>query len=112
MGDYIACGAGMAPLRTTSTTLDAHRPVSKQDRIRERELFRYYRPRGLLREESSNLTPISSPPASILVTESAAPVSDGDVTLAALTQLVALRLGAHRSMINLVGRETQYTLVE
>lgn len=68
---------------------------TKQDLKRERELFKFYKPQECK-----------------ITTSQASPVSDSDPQLLALSQLVTLRLNVHRAMVNLIGRDNQYTVVE
>lgn len=68
---------------------------TKQDLRRERELFKFYKPG----DNSVDDTHVS-------------PISPSDPHLAALCQLVTLRLNVHRAMVNLLGRDQQYTVVE
>ena len=65
--------------------------VTKWDRIRERELFRYYQPNG-------NGQEIAHDPSIVAVRQASSP----DVTLTALAQLVAIRLDVKTVLIKYV----------
>ena len=65
--------------------------VTKWDRIRERELFRYYQPKG-------NGQEIAHDPSIVAVRQASSP----DVTLTALAQLVAIRLDVKTVLIKYV----------
>lgn len=94
-------------------TSDFKRPgIREHDRIRERELFRFYKPSDIGGEASAN-TPVPSPHTAAGSTPRLpAPIKAGDTTLAALAQLVAHRLNVDRTMINVIGRDTQYTVID
>ena len=95
-----------------STTRRSH--ITKADRLREQELFRYYRPDERNAESSQTLA--------------ASQASSPDTTLTALAQLVAIRLDVKSVLIKLVEtsrlsflslkpcsvitKDTQYTISE
>ncbi|MCJ1283172.1 hypothetical protein MMC26_002499 [Xylographa opegraphella] len=72
--------------------------ITKADRLRERELFRYYRP-DQYDAEASN-------------THATSQASSPDTTLTALAQLVAIRLNVKSVLINVITKDTQYTISE
>ncbi|MCJ1393340.1 hypothetical protein MMC18_006213 [Xylographa bjoerkii] len=72
--------------------------ISKADRLREQELFRYYRPDDHNAELSQTLA--------------ANQASSPDTTLTAFAQLVAIRLDVKSVLINVITKDTQYTLSE
>ncbi|MCJ1400913.1 hypothetical protein MMC11_004124 [Xylographa trunciseda] len=72
--------------------------ITKADRLRERELFRYYRPDDHDVDSSQTLA--------------ASQASSPDTTLTALAQLVAIRLDVKSVLINVITKDTQYTLSE
>lgn len=107
---------GMMENYISSSDTDAsdfkNHAIHKHDRIRERELFRFYTP-----SEYGDELAASTPTASIITAasskfESPAPIKAGDTTLAALAQLVAWRLRVDRAMINLISSDTQYTIID
>ena len=68
--------------------------ITRSDRIRERELFRYYQPNdnGELCQETAH------DPSTVAVKQASSP----DVTLTALAQLVAIRLDVKTVLIKYV----------
>ncbi|MCJ1420684.1 hypothetical protein MMC32_007043 [Xylographa parallela] len=72
--------------------------ITKADRLRERELFRYYQPDDRNAESSQTLA--------------ASQASSPDTTLTALAQLVAIRLDVKSVLINVITKDTQYTISE
>lgn len=81
----------------TSSALESQSRFSKLDKLRERELFRYYRPSEPDGENPANSRQSpSAPTQAVDVPDRAA---SPDATLTALAQLCALRLNASRAMV-------------
>ena len=68
--------------------------ITKWDRIRERELFRYYQPN----DNGESLQEKAHDPSIVAVRQASSP----DVTLTALAQLVAIRLDVKTVLIKYV----------
>lgn len=108
MGEHIQTGAGEAGHNPYATS----GAITKYDRVRARELFRYYKP-----DEFNEGSPAPTPalpdrnPSSVRM-DSKPSIKAGDKQLSALAQLIALRLRACRTMINVIGIREQYTLID
>ena len=80
-----------------SSVLESPSRFSKLDKLRERELFRYYQPSEPDREHTANGRQSPSAPAQAVDVPNSA--ASPDATLTALAQLCALRLNASRAMV-------------
>ncbi|KAL8719851.1 MAG: hypothetical protein Q9225_003204 [Loekoesia sp. 1 TL-2023] len=86
-------------------------PWLKSDGARERELLRYFEPPEAPAKPSTKATEHSLSIEDEDPSAATAPTSP-ETTLTAFAQLCALRLGASRAMVSLVGKETQYFIAE
>lgn len=77
-----------------SSVLESQSRFSKLDKLRERELFRYYRP-----SEPDGANSRKSPSAPAQAVDVPNTAASPDTTLTALAQLCALRLNASRAMV-------------
>ncbi|KAI9774973.1 MAG: hypothetical protein M1840_000189 [Geoglossum simile] len=86
-------------------------PEPPPETVRERELYRYYRPpyppQDSLADDLKSVLPLAPcfQPGHV-------PQSSSDTGLSALAQLVALRLNACRALISVIDRTHQYILAE
>ena len=76
----------------STPSIDA-KATAKMERIREREMFRYFQPNGVSSRGNQPLLPT-------------------DTALTALAQLVALKLDCQSVLVNVISRTTQFTLTE
>ena len=67
--------------------------AAKVDRIREREMFRYFQP-------------------NMVSSRGRLPLLPADTTLTALAQLVALKLDCQSVLVNVISKTTQFTMTE